>query len=293
MPLTKCFNHQQVKGKDIYVVDDHHKALAAWVLVRRSLETPPNLITIDHHTDVHEAFLGHAAIEHYKHRAPDLEQFRLSLAAKINWKDDQSIINAISLLRHDEHIDAATCSKTLHAAFCIQLSDSDGIPSIEQDAYFEDRRRSWPNPPSTPKPVRPMTYKPTHNNIYVVPYNCFIGCEAMPHNDDCQLRLSEEVIESAYLDDQLMRGAEISKCIGLSNLEAEPYILDIDLDVFHTRSAISPRDASTFYRLIKNATAITIATESECVEELWLDEDDRMSSTDLLQKLLAHINKAL
>ena len=72
-----------------------------------------------------------------------------------------------------------------------------------------------------------------------------------------------------------------------------PYILDIDLDAFHTRRAINPYDPSTFYRLIKNAVAITIATEVECVKEEWLDDEDQMNSDDLLQQLLVHINKAL
>ncbi len=46
-------------------------------------------------------------------------------------------------------------------------------------------------------------------------------------------------------------------------LGAAPYILDIDLDAFHLTQAISPRDPATFYRPIKNAVAITIATEAE------------------------------
>jgi hypothetical protein len=79
----------------------------------------------------------------------------------------------------------------------------------------------------------------------------------------------------------------------LAYLEAAPYILDIDLDVFHTRRAISPLDSTTFYRLIKNAVAITIATEAACVEDLWLDDDDVMTSEDLLRELMAHIDQAL
>lgn len=71
------------------------------------------------------------------------------------------------------------------------------------------------------------------------------------------------------------------------------YILDIDLDAFHTRRAINPEDPSTLYRLIKNALTITIATEAGCVEDLWLDDADKMSSDDLLSDLLAHIDKAL
>lgn len=55
--LSEFLQHYVIQGKDLYVVDDHHKAMAAWTLVRRSLPIAPNLITIDHHTDTHEAFM--------------------------------------------------------------------------------------------------------------------------------------------------------------------------------------------------------------------------------------------
>ncbi|KAB0773157.1 UPF0489 family protein [Pseudomonas aeruginosa] len=293
MQLTTLFKHHAIKGKDIYVVDDHHKALAAWVLVRRSLNGPPNLITIDHHTDTYEAFLGHAHWEAYEGRVADQEAFRVGLVARIDWRSDASVAEAIGNLRHDEHIDAATCSGALGDAFCIQLSDSGGTPSVEQLAFEKSMAESWPHPPAVPKPQRPLTYEPAANSIYVLPFDCFIGCQTRPHNDDCFMRQADEIIESSYLDDQIARGSEISRCIGLSTIEAAPYILDIDLDIFHTRQAINPEDPSTFYRLIKNAVAITIATEAGCVEEEWLDDGDKMDSGELLQELLGHISKAL
>ena len=81
--------------KDIYVVNDHHKALVAWVFVRRSLDTAPNLITIDHHTDTHEAFLGHASVVIVFALVPDskrgyriyvfhFKQCNIPIAAKAN-----------------------------------------------------------------------------------------------------------------------------------------------------------------------------------------------------------------
>lgn len=292
MTLNTFFARHVINGKEVYVVDDHHKALAAWTLVRQSRSDAPNLITIDHHTDTNEAFLGHAHWERHEGRVKDLEAFRLALVAQIDWRSDQSVIDAIGTLRHDEHIDAATCSGVFGSAFCIQLSDPGATPSVEQLAFEKSRGENWPNPPPIPTPQRPMTYKPAENRIYALPFDCFIGCQAMPHNDACQVRQAGEIIEARYLDDQLVRGAEISRCFGLPDLEAAPYILDIDLDAFHTRRAINPQDASTFYRLIKNAVAITIATEAECVEEEWLDKEDEMDAAELLKELLIHIDKA-
>lgn len=293
MALSDEFEHRVIKGKDIFVVETHHHALAAWALIRRTSVQPPNLITIDHHTDTDEAFRGFACVERYEGRADDEEALHESLRVPIDWKDDTSLQAAIAKLRHDEHIDAATLSGVLDQAYCIQLSDSVGYQSMEQESYVADRKARWPAPPTLPLPTRPMTYAPAADRIYVIPAPCYIGCETRPHNDECVTRHALEIVEARYLEDQLERGSEISRCFGLPNIESAPYILDIDLDAFHSRKAITPDDPSTLHRLIRNAVAITIATEPECVEELWHDEDDRMDSDELLAELVRHIGAAL
>lgn len=291
MYLSSLFKHQGIGGKDVYVVDDHHYALAPWALMRRRLGRAPNLITLDHHTDVHEAFLGHAHLETYE-SGGDAWALARDLVKCIDWQNDQSLLWAIEHLRHDEHIDAATLSGVLNYAFCIQLSDHSGNPSIEQQAYDADRQARWPQPPSLPPPCRPMTYGDPGNRIFVISHDCAIGCNRMPHNDDCVVEQGNMVIESIYLDDQLARGSEMSRCVGIEYLEAQPYILDIDLDVFHSRQAIEPADRTTFYRLIRNAVAITVATEAECVEDLKFD-GETIDAEFLLARLMEHIKAAL
>lgn len=290
MHLSTLFEHRDVGGKAVYVVDDHHYALAPWALVRRQLGRAPNLITLDHHTDVHEAFLGHAHLETYE-SGGDPWALARDLVKRIDWQDDQSLLWAIEHLRHDEHIDAATLSGVLNYAFCIQLSDHSGNPSIEQQAYDADRQARWPQPPTLPLPCRPMTYGDPGNHIFVISHDCAIGCNRMPHNDDCVVEHGNMIIESIYLDDQLARGAEMSRCVGINYLESQPYILDIDLDAFHSRQAIEPADPTTFYRLIRNAVAITVATEAECVEELKFDGEE-IDAEFLLASLLDHIQAA-
>ena len=136
-----------------------------------------------------------------------------------------------------------------------------------------------------------MIYEDPENHIFVISHDCFIGCTRMPHNDDCVAEHGNMIIESAYLDDQLARGAEMSRCVGIDHLETRPYILDIDLDAFHSQQAIEPVDPLTFYRLIRNAVAITIATEAECVEELKFD-DEPINANMLLDQVLGHIETA-
>ncbi|MGD9788300.1 MAG: UPF0489 family protein [Sulfuricellaceae bacterium] len=257
MSLTGLFQHRSICGKDVFVVHDHHQALAPWALIRRQLGRAPNLITIDHHTDTYEAFWGHAHLETME-SGGDTWALARELVKRIDWQDDKSLLWAIELLHHDEHIDAATLSGILNYAFCIQLSDGGGNPSVEEQAYDADRQARWPQPPTLPPPYRPMTYEDPENHIFVISHDCAIGCNRMPHNDDCVVEHGNMIIESIYLDDQLARGAEMSRCVGIDHLESQPYILDIDLDAFHSRKAIEPTAPATFYRLIRNAVAITI-----------------------------------
>ncbi|MDQ1315171.1 MAG: hypothetical protein QG662_1280 [Pseudomonadota bacterium] len=251
----------------------------------------PNLITIDHHTDVHEAFLGHAHLETMESRENACALAR-DLTKRIDWQDHQSLLWSIERLRHDEHINAATMSGILNYAFCIQLSDSGGSPSIEEQAYDAERQARWPRTPTLQPPCRPMTYDDPENHIFVISHDCVISRTRMPYNDDCVVQRGNMIIESIYLEDQLARGAEMSRCVGVPHIEAQPYILDIDLDAFHSRQAIEPVDPETFYRLIRNAVAITIATEAECVDELKFD-DESINADMLLDQILKHIETAV
>jgi hypothetical protein len=273
---SDTFKCKIVEGKRIYVVDDHHKALAAWAEERRRLDTPPNLITIDHHTDICEAFSSHASCAMWENPDTDEESLRNGLIDKIIWRDKESVEHSIALLKYDEHIHAATMSGILAAAFCIQLSDGDGRPLEESKADHAGRDDQL-----------------IETNIYVVPFKCAIACHKSIYDDECKVHHALEIIETPYLDDQLSRGAIFARHIGMEDMESSPYILDIDLDVFHSSRAVRPEDPSTFYRLIRNAVAITLATEAECVEELWQDPAYVLTADQLLQIVLGHIESAL
>lgn len=275
MSFDKHFKRHDIHGKPVFVVDDHHKALVAWALHRRSVDTAPILITLDHHTDTHEGFMRHAYALAQKRKSRDAETIRRELIDKVDWRDDGSLLQAIQHLAHDEHIETATATGILGAAFCIQFNEFDGDPRpLEKQADGN------------------VQYEALDSRIFAVPSGCFIGCTKTTHDTECQYAHADQILESIYLDSQLSIGDAMGRSIGLKFLETTSYILDIDLDVFHSRKSIEPADASTFYRLIKNAAVITIATEEECVEEEWLD-DEPMSANELLERLMAHIDSAL
>lgn len=262
MALMDFFDQREIGGKVVYIVVDHHKALAAWTIERRKLASAPYLLTIDHHTDTDDAFRGHVCMSAYEDSSVDEDALAAELIAAIDWSTDESMVQAISKLRHDEHIHAATKSGALNASFSIQLSDQGG--------YVE----------------------PNEDGIYVVSYKCAIGCQKKIYDDECKIHHALEIIEAPYLDDQLQRIGEITKSLGLPNIESLPYILDIDLDAFHSIKAVNPDDASTFHRLIRGALAITIATEPKWVKEVWEDEHNEPSADQLLTAVLGHIEAA-
>jgi hypothetical protein len=256
------YDHISIMGKSIYVVVEHHKALAAWALVRNISNAPPYLLTIDHHTDTDEAFSGHVSLTWHEDPSIDPEQLTANLIAEIDWGDDRSIKNAIGKLQHDEHIHAAIRSGVLKASFSIQLSVQEG----------------WEDP---------------DDGIFVVSHKCAMACHKSVYDDACMIHHALEIIESEYLEDQLRRIRIITDGNGMEPIESLPYILDIDLDAFHSYAAANPKNTATIYRLIRGAVAITIAREPECVQELWQDGNEEPSVDKLLEILMRHIETAL
>ncbi|WP_410491895.1 hypothetical protein QMA40_29295 (plasmid) [Bacillus thuringiensis] len=56
------FKHQIINSKDIYIVKHHHHVLEPWAIYRER-NAAPILVTLDHYTDCHSAFLNHSALQ--------------------------------------------------------------------------------------------------------------------------------------------------------------------------------------------------------------------------------------
>ena len=118
-----------------------------------------------------------------------------------------------------------------------------------------------------------------------------MGCEAGCHDDDCYRLQANQVIESAMLDQLIATANLMAAPTGIQSIVATPFVLDIDLDYFRSIKSLTPDDTTTFYGLIRESVAITIATEPNFVKDLRID-DDLMS--DLAQAaIVAHIQEAL
>jgi hypothetical protein len=128
---------------------------------------------------------------------------------KLGWKTDAEVLTFVASLKHNEHIDAPASCGNLRPSFSIQLGDMGGWPVLEEKAYYAEVEKAWHSARLPEQPRRPFTYRPTENNAFVAGHECFIRCEAQPHNSDC-VRSSRRGPSKAFtLETQLTRAAEM------------------------------------------------------------------------------------
>jgi len=276
---TMDYTTATIFDKTIYIFKDHATAILPWQKISTALARLPYLITLDHHHDTKPAFLRNAYAVHGDNNGK-CELYREQLYEKVKCEGFKSAAWALSLLNNDEHIDFAIKAGIISHSFSIQYLKSFGTPSNEKIRYGEE-------------PKEPFTYSLPENKMFIVPHVCAIGCDKNGHDDECLILHANQAIESIYLKDQLRKIYRMNITSGLGRLtkKTPPYILDIDLDYFRTKKAISPDDTTIFYELIKNASAITIAEEPSCVKQFRLESS--LSSNFLLKSLLRHIENAL
>ncbi len=295
------FEHKKIKNKDIYIVEDHHHVLEPWAIYRTTTDTAPILVTLDHHTDCHLAFLAHC-YNQYTGESDEIyikrDKCREICVEHINYNNLHSVQSAIENLRFDEHIDTAIKSTIIKKAFVISYQgDTDKPMSFKEEKRIENFRsiilaelRG-----EVFEVKAPEGYPDSKDGMYIIGAKCWIGDETEnhdQHNNDCEKKHFDQAIESIYLKDKLNIINKMVPGLIENNQFTQDYILDIDLDYFHTVNSIHPNNHDIFYNLIKNAKIITIATEPICVE-LEKYEGEDINSVSLLTTLLNHIEKAL
>jgi hypothetical protein len=289
------YTKKNIGGKDVYTVESHHRALEAWAEIRRRSVVPPNLITLDQHTDTLEPFLRYVGAKYdvSDNSDEDENSARIALVAKIDFMDGATVKAAVGLLHNDEHIQAATRSGIINVAFVVAFEGT--ATESDEEKEFEAKHPYWTRRLSTcvaTLPDGPRRYSLPVGRFFILPHGCRTGCTANPHDDNCHYAVSSEILEPSYLKRQLDWAQKMASSVGIPDLLGEPYILDIDLDFFHTRKALNPEDPSAFHHLIRNALGVTIATETECTEACWLDPKPA-PIYDMLQSVYGHIEAAM
>ncbi|SMB80705.1 UPF0489 domain-containing protein [Desulfonispora thiosulfatigenes DSM 11270] len=246
-----------VGGKKTYIVENHHEVIISWSEYASNNETAPVLLTFDHHIDTRSAFYR------YSRKVAGLEwrPVRDQLIANVDINDSNSIEAALKRLCNDEHIDFALQTGIISDAIVFSLMDV-GIC------------RDFAN-----------------NKIcYIDPY-CTSKYNKNSHGDECQIDVYDKVIEGEELFFKLKQINQFIPGFFISDRINKKFILDIDLDCFHTKKAINPVDMSVFNYLVNNAEIITIAKEGYYVDLEKKDND--INENYLLEKLLAHIENSI
>ncbi|KGK86552.1 UPF0489 family protein [Clostridium sp. HMP27] len=254
---TDKVTEKVVGGKKIYIVENHHEVIIPWSEYVSNNETVPVLLTFDHHMDTRSAFYRHSR----KVAGLEWRPVRDQLIANVDINESSTIATALEMLRNNEHIDFALQTGIISDAVVFSLLSA-GIC------------RDYAN-----------------SKIYYIDPCCTSKCNKSSHGDECQIDLYDKVIEGQEL---LFKLSQINKFIPgffISNRINKKYILDIDLDCFHTKKAINAVDMSVFNYLVSNAEIVTIATEGYYVELEKKDND--INENYLLEKLLVHIENAI
>lgn len=259
--------------KEVGIVESHQDVLRLWREYHINTDHRPYLITFDTHTDNKPAM------------NLNLEKGDISL---LNNKWLQEICATI---KNDEQIDTAIKLQLIKKAIIISFNGSSDIPnSIEmcnyswRDAMIKELMGEEP----VPIPNRPYSYP--NSDIYVIGYDCFIGCTRKPHTEECEKPKFDQAIETIFLESRFERINEmIPGFTDDRHIVTEKYILDIDLDYFHTIKSLNPDNPELFYNLIRNAETITIAKESNYIDTTF----DELDSELLLRRLIEHVKSAL
>ena len=96
---------ENIRGKKVSIVEDHHFALFPWAEAAAELPEKPFILTLDHHTDTLKAFT------HYHEVNPGKSHKVL-----YDWKDPFSLGGALEDMRHDEHFDFAVQNGIISSA---------------------------------------------------------------------------------------------------------------------------------------------------------------------------------
>ena len=282
----------ELHGKQIFVFKEHNLAPQAWRQCRPLHGAPPALLTFDHHTDTHLAFLRHM----HQQRGgmtpiPWEECVGLANALTSGFRDAENLEQAVQLLRNDEHIDFAIRAGILSHAYVISHDTNPQfeIRSVEYQRWFEEKIRPE-NLMRGVVPPRPedRTYHMPSNNILSLGNDHFSKMGIYTEEDRQALALDDRNLA--------IRMAEIGR-IDRALFPAgydfrNNFILDIDLDYFNTQQSIQPRSPAIFFDIIRRSRIITIATEDDFVLDCRLD-GETVTAEGLLEQVMQLVDRAL
>jgi hypothetical protein len=240
--------------KTIHYGRAHHHVLRYWAAFRRKLrnEPAPFLVTLDHHTDTHQAFLRHCCGNDVRMAPPkpaDIQSCARPLIHRLSSWKVADVEDSIRRLRHDEHIDAAEKAGIVDRTFILLTGDGDA---------------------RSPK-------QRVHR-----PRRIIANAGGFPTCDEAAtaaLTLEPETLDPLILLIENAAGKPLREI---------RYILDIDMDAFMTERAARPTNETSWHELICRASLITAALEPGCVAGGRL-EGEKITGRSLFKIVADHV----
>ena len=165
MLKTDKVTEKVVRGKKIYIVENHHEVIIPWSEYASSNETAPVLLTFDHHIDTRSAFYRHSR----KVAGLKWRPVRDQLIANVDINESSIIASSLDKLYNDEHIDFALQTGIISEAVVFSLMSA-GVC------------RDYAN-----------------SKICYIDPECTSKCNKSIHDEDCQIDVYDRVIEAQEL----------------------------------------------------------------------------------------------
>lgn len=153
---------ENICGKPVFTFDSHHEALLPWAECALAVGDAPRLrlLTFDYHSDTRPAFITHSTVDIANAMDDEgWEERAAAEVAKIDYREVETVRDAVVNLRFDEHISAAVQSRIIDIAFAIVGGlITNEYQSNEQNAAEAEWSERHKHTPWEPKPKAPPPY---------------------------------------------------------------------------------------------------------------------------------------
>ncbi len=255
------YGELKIQGKPICVVEKHNQVFPFWARLSQESGKPFFLLSFDQHMDCFPPFNAQYAwfCERTNRWATpeDFTEYQAQQLSQFDRNSLKSMQKIAEKLFHTEQITAA-----LKLGF---VNDALLLCSSEHSCYRDE-------------------------GVCVAGLECYVNCQKEPHDDDCNIKKKNDVIETVNIEMLLTEAIELTQKDYFHVLEEEDYLLDIDLDVFQTKQSLYPRDPRFFNDIIQGAKAISIATEPGYIDII---DGPKIRVMHIHQRILEMIRTAL
>lgn len=246
--------------KRVYITWSHHHVMKEWFRYR---EYGIHLLSFDYHTDFRKAFIG-------KFTAPSTYSQELHNSYLRKHIPCNDVDAAIKDLRNDEHIDFALRSAMIDKAFVFSHSkcgDVDRVLTVPPIVMSEEQAQNvefmrnfapkvWKGSSSHDDGISHDLYADARVEHAIVSFSEYRHPLLQAHDESQMAKL---VANDAILH-------EVLETFCKHGFDQDNYILDFDCDFIRDREAMTHGQFHTLKELIRDAKAITIAREPDCVD---------------------------